>query len=331
MAHGQREAEVHESPCTNKSEGYKDSGADMAYALSRNPNVSVITPCSSPDPLKDEDWVFGDTEAGIMAAIAQNATHLWANTILFANHPLQVSECLSADGKNIKIVGQPPKLVELFDDKSFVNDMLRTKKGFRLPDAKVVKNEEELVNTISLCEKFPVVAKPVRGRGSHGVKVCHNVLDLRLHCLDLLNQQSSVIVEDYLAGQEGTVTVMPPCQTGPIKDRRDYWALPVIERFNHTDGVAPYNGVIAVTQNSRLVSDMEHSQDPSYKEIQQQCVEVARLLQCTAPIRVDIRRLTKNNTSPFALFDVNMKPVSVRSMIAAVNGKYIFTNIVPRI
>lgn len=78
-------------------------------------------------------------------------------------------------------------------------------------------------------------------------------------------------------------------------------------------GIAPYNGIVAVTQNSRCVSAKEHEEDPSYGEIQRQCVEVARLLQCKAPIRVDVRRSENDRSSPFALFDVNMKPVSRRN------------------
>jgi len=64
-----------------------------------------------------------------------------------------------------------------------------------------------------------------------------------------------------------------------------------------------------VLQNSRCLSEDEHLADPQYGEVQRQCVEVAKLLQCTAPIRVDARRFTENGSSPFALFDVNMKPV----------------------
>ena len=62
-------------------------------------------------------------------------------------------------------------------------------------------------------------------------------------------------------------------------------------------------------QNSRCLSGDEHLADPHYGEIQRQCVEVAKLLQCTAPIRVDARRFQEDELSPFALFDVNMKPV----------------------
>lgn len=267
--------------------------------------LEVVTPSSSPDPSNDADWVFGDTESGILSAVDQKATHIWANTILFANHPLQSSRKLDEVAKRIKVVGQPPKLVELYDDKNYVNELLRAKGGFRIPFAQLVCNKDELNSVLPLKRPFPVVAKPVRGRGSHGVKLCHTEDELRTHCIDLLTQQSSVMIEDYLSGTEGTVTVMPP------SEMNDYWALPVVERFNHADGIAPYNGIVAVTQNSRLVSVEEHERDSSYRDVQRQCVEAARLLGCTAPIRIDVRRISKDKYSPFALFDVNMKPVSL--------------------
>ena len=74
--------------------------------------------------------------------------------------------------------------------------------------------------------------------------------------------------------------------------------------------MAPYNGIVAVLQNSRCLSESEHKSDPYYSEIQCQCVEVAKLLQCTAPMRIDVRRVEEGTSSPFALFDVNVKPVS---------------------
>lgn len=285
--------------------------------------IDVITPSSSPDPHKDEDWCFGDREESIAEAVHKNATHLWANTILFAGHPLQTSPSLTAISKNVKVVGQPPKLVELFDDKCLVNNLLRAQPGFTLPGAQDVRDERSLEKVLLKTSRFPVVAKPVRGRGSYGVKVCRTPEELNRHCRDLLSQQASVIVEDYLAGQEATITVMPP---SPKTGHSEYWAMPVVERFNHADGkyhpscrcgnflmsagIAPYNGIVAVTQNSRCVTEAEHQADPNYSEIQRQCVEAAKLLQCTAPIRVDVRRFEDSKSSPFALFDVNMKPVS---------------------
>jgi len=57
-----------------------------------------------------------------------------------------------------------------------------------------------------------------------------------------------------------------------------------------------------LTANSRVVSREEEERDGRYGEAAMKCVGVARLLGVTAPIRIDVRR--------FALFDVNMKPVS---------------------
>ncbi|KAF2448619.1 glutathione synthetase ATP-binding domain-like protein [Karstenula rhodostoma CBS 690.94] len=287
-----------------KKPGYKDSGADIAYVLVHHCGLDVVTPSSSPDPANDSDWVFGDTESGIISAVERKATHLWANTVLFANHPLQTSGKLDEVAKHLKIVGQPPKLVELYDDKNYVNGLLRAKGYFRLPPAQLVRNEQELEHVLSKRRPYPVVGKPVRGRGSHGVKVCRSNEDLLHHCKDLLSQQSSVIVEDYLPGIEGTVTVVP----FKIDHQRGYYALPVVERFNHIDDIAPYSGAVAVMENSRVVTREEHERDLTYIDIQQQCMEVARELQVTAPIRIDVRRISKAKSSPFAMFDVNIKP-----------------------
>ncbi|CAN9395194.1 unnamed protein product [Alternaria alternata] len=288
-----------------KPGGYRDSGADIAYVLKHQCAIDVITPVSAPDPERDVDWCFGDSERGMMNAIEKGATHFWANTILFAKHPLQTSPSLTSVAKTLKVVGQPPKLVELFDDKSFVNNLLRARGGFTLSSAHGVHDEQALADLLRVDLKYPVVAKPVRGRGSYGVKVCRSPEELNEHCRGLLKEETSVIIEDYLAGQEATVTVMPP---SPATGHDDYWAMPVVERFNHAEGVAPYNGIVAVLQNSRCLSETEHSSDPNYSDIQRQCVEVAKLLQCTAPIRVDVRRFEESKSSPFALFDVNMKP-----------------------
>jgi hypothetical protein len=79
--------------------------------------------------------VFGDTEAGILAAAEQGATRLWANTILFADHPLQTSSKIDHVAKDLKIIGQPPKLVEHFDDKYLVDNMLRAKGETAQPES----------------------------------------------------------------------------------------------------------------------------------------------------------------------------------------------------
>ncbi len=169
-----------------------------------------------------------------------------------------------------------------------------------MPTAWTIPQSPSLTDLIDM--PYPVVVKPARGRGSFGVKVCRTAEELQAHANYLVDGAMAVMVEEFLAGEEATVTVMPP--TG---DDQDYWSLPVVSRFNHQDGVAPYNGVVAVTSNSRVVVD---EWDTTYTEARKECERVAQLLGTTAPIRIDIRRFKDEPGSKFALFDVNMKPVS---------------------
>lgn len=250
--------------------------------------------------MDDADWCFPDTEKGILDAVDRGATHLWANTILFASHPLQNAANLSQKAQFLRVVGQPPQLVEQYDDKNFVNDLLRADGSFTLPESWLVHSlEDSFLNQL----QYPIVAKPIRGRGSHGVKLCHDKQQLNKHLSGLLAESTPVMLEEYLVGQEGTVTVMPP--SGVIST---YRALPIVVRFNHEDGIAPYNGVVAVTSNSRVPSKQERAKLPIYAQIEEACERVAAKLKVTAPIRIDVRQAADDQLSKFAIFDVNMKP-----------------------
>lgn len=230
----------------------------------------------------------------------KGATHLWANTILFASHPLQASEKLSKHASALRIVGQPPRLVEQYDDKSFVNDLLRKDGSFRLPRSWLVHS---LSDSVLEDLQLPIVAKPIRGRGSHGVKLCRSRKQLDVHLEGLLAESSPVMLEEYLSGQEGTVTVMP------LSDHDSgFSAMPIVVRFNHEDGIAPYNGVVAVTANSRIPSKQEREFTFAYAEIESACERIAEKLKVTAPIRIDVRQFSEDSKSDFAIFDVNMKP-----------------------
>ena len=282
-----------------KPGGYRDSGADIAYVLRANGH-HVITESDEPFPLQDEGWCFPDTEKGILAAVQKGATHIWANTVLFGTHPLQSSPALDRHAKRLKVIGQPPLLVDEHDDKNFVNSLLRRDGRFHLPESRIL-NCADPSCTFGL--SYPVVGKPIRGRGSHGVKVCKSEAELTTHIESLLKESALVMVESYLPGEEGTVTVMPP-----TKEYSRYRALPIIVRFNHDDGIAPYNGVVAVTQNSRALSKDELKSNPTYDDICRQCEQVAELLKVTAPIRIDVRRENQDSMSKFHMFDINMKP-----------------------
>ena len=282
-----------------KPGGYQDSGADIAYVLKTN-KVDIVTPGPNPDPKEDRGWCFPDTEAGILSAIEQGANVLWANTILFASHPLQTSSALDKYASKVKVVGQPPQLVEQYDDKNFVNNLLRSKGTFTLPRSWTVDWTLSLdLNSLP----YPIVGKPIRGRGSHGVKVCKDKSDLRAHLSSLFEESQVVMLEEFLSGQEGTITVMPPTNGNPR-----HWAMPIVVRFNHEDDIAPYNGIVAVTSNSRVPPLEELDQNPHYDEISRECERIANLLRVTAPIRVDVRCFTPGKGSKFAVFDVNMKP-----------------------
>lgn len=297
------------SDCLNmlfKQVGYQDSGADIAYVLQQKKKLDILTPSASPDPENANGWCFPDTEDGIITAVEKGATHLWANTILFASHPLQMSTKLTKYQDHLRVVGQPPNLVEKFDDKAYLNDLLRKQSSLTLPRAWTINMEQYQRSGLANIDlPFPLVAKPVRGRGSHGVKVCYNMDDLHQHLTSLFAESPTVLLEEFLSGEEATVTVMPPSE-----DRPAYWAMPVVVRFNHQEDIAPYNGITAVTENSRAISPEEAAHDPSFAEIQRQCETVARLLSVTAPIRIDVRRFKPEAKSDFALFDINMKPVS---------------------
>jgi hypothetical protein len=269
-------------------------------------NVPVLTPISSPDPAGQSGWCFPDTESGILSAIEKGATHLWANTILFASHPLQVSPKLDRYQSQIKVVGQPPNLVEKFDDKDYLNNLIRVQTDLPMPRAWSVHDKQDLQAFLSQNNlPFPLVGKPVRGRGSHGVKVCRTKEALFNHIQDLFAESPIVLLEEFLLGEEATITVLPPSEI-----HTDYWAMPVVTRFKHADDIAPYSGVVAVISNSKALTRKEAELNPLYKKAIRDCEEVARLVNGTAPIRIDIRRFQNDPQSIFALFDINMKPVS---------------------
>jgi hypothetical protein len=96
----------------------------------------------------------------------------------------------------------------------------------------------------------------------------------------------------------------------PTRNVLKYWAMPIITRFNHDSGIASYNDVVTVTSNSRTLTQEKAKKDKRYSKASRQCERVAELMQTTAPIRVDIRRYNENPDTSFALFDINMKPVS---------------------
>ena len=285
-----------------KKGGYSDSGSDIACGLLNNDSIQIVTPVSVPGVEKDFDWVFPDTDEGIQMALEKGANVLWLNTVLYAGHPV---ENFSAH-PNLQFVGQTPKNTDLYDNKWNTNTLLRDN-GLPVPPGLTIHKDRS-------CDikdwKFPLVLKPPLGRGSQGVTLIQNLEQLDAVVAQLFADQKygkSLYIEPYLPGKEITVTVMPQGDytlNGEIKSHSKPWALPAVERFNHVEGVVPYNGVVAVTKNSRVVEE-EELQSDTMKSVFATCERAAVLVGARAPIRIDLRA---DETGKYWLFDLNMKP-----------------------
>ena len=268
-----------------KKGGYSDSGADIAFELHKN-GRGVALPIPEPREQVDLDWVFGDDSIGIERALAAGADTLWLNTVLYDGHPIE--KYLNRD---IKVIGQRPHDVQLYDDK-FYTDMLLFERGVSVIEPLLIQSAEEYIG------HYPCVIKPVRGRGSQGVYVVHSKDELHRTVAHLLSERIygiEFIVEPFLPGEEITVAVFP---ANGVHDRP--YCLPPVIRFNHINDIAPYNGAVAVAENSYAAKNIE-----KYSSIIQNCIRAYEILELKAPIRIDCRQ---NIDGEYIIFDVNMKP-----------------------
>lgn len=286
-----------------KPGGYSDSGADIAYCLHAH-GVQVMTPRSEPRPAEALDWVFPDTAEGIAAAVDAGATVLWANTVLFTGHPIEpwLAKCW--------IVGQHPASQQAGDDKFSTNAKLRAA-GLPVVQSVLVARHRvaatpgvDDLTDAWLADHglaFPLVVKPVRGRGSQGVsrvdsrQALHEALT-SLFASNAFGDQA--MVESFLDGEELTITVLAQDAGAPAR------ALPPVRRFNHADGIAPYNGAVAVTRNSEALSP-ERMREPAVQALLAACIAAFDAVHAKAPIRIDCRA---DQRGQYLMFDLNMKP-----------------------
>ncbi|WP_273444768.1 ATP-grasp domain-containing protein [Neolewinella agarilytica] len=284
-----------------KPGGYADSGADIAFSL-QQAGVEVVLPVSAPRQQQDTDWVFPDTAAGIESALQRGATILWLNTVLYAGHAIE-----AFFPSSLELVGQLPLRAGQFDDKLLTNDLLRNH-GLPVPDYHILSpdNYTERLPTLT----YPIVVKPVRGRGSQGVTKVDDAEQAGLVVRKLLESAEygdKVYTERFLDGQEITVSVLPPGTyniRGQEVTQPSYWCLPPVVRFNHDGGIAPYNGSVAVIHNSRVLS-ADEAASPALQSALQACAKAAHLVGAKAVIRIDCRADAAGN---YFLFDLNMKP-----------------------
>ncbi|WP_031393129.1 ATP-binding protein [Sphingomonas sp. STIS6.2] len=292
-----------------KPGGYSNSGADIAFAL-RTAGVNVGTPASAPDPSKALDWVFPDTAESIRSAGPAGASVLWANTVMFEGHPLETAMV------DFDIVGQLPAAMQAFDDK-FRTNLLLVKAGLPVAQSFLLSGTAKenvcvLADVEDACASrgmsFPMIVKPVRGRGSQGVTLVESLDALRDAATALIKAATfgdMLMVEEFLGGDEMTVTVMPPASPRSDGSRAStHWALPPVYRFDQRGGVAPYNGDVPVTANSIAISP-EQLRNPAIAAMIDSCVSAAALVDARTTIRIDCRA---DRHGTFKLFDLNMKP-----------------------
>ena len=280
-------------PKPMKVGGYRDSAADIAYALWVR-GIPVVTPESQPDPACDTDWTFPDSAAATARAVQQGAKVLWTNTVLYDGHPI--------DGLSIKRVGQPTSLAAVVEDKAVIGQWLR-ERGFPIV-RQVIVSAGGAVEEPPL--PIPIVIKPIRGRGSQGVRwiADTDAWQCALREWDLRRFGAAVLVESALPGREVTITVMPPGEyhhDGTTHQHEYAWALPAVERHHHVDGIIPYSGDVPVVANSAAIVNPDRELRPMLEA----CARIGQALDIRAPLRVDARA---DRQGHFAVIDVNMKP-----------------------
>lgn len=292
-----------------KPGGYSDGGADIGFAL-RSRGVRVVTPAAAPDPAVALDWVFPDTVEGIAAAIAGGADTIWANTVLFAGHPLEAVRA------PIAIVGQEPAVMQRFDDKFATNRVLAEAglpvagsfllSGTARPGVIALDDVAEAIAARGMM--FPLIVKPVRGRGSQGVTRVRDLAELVEAATALIAAATFgdvLMVEAYLPGEEMTITVLPPGARRPDGSVGDgHHALRPVVRFDQPGGVAPYNGDVPVTANSTALP-VDRRTEPAVRAMVAACEAAAAIVGSRSAIRIDCRA---DAAGVFQLFDLNMKP-----------------------
>ena len=222
---------------------------------------------------------------------------LWANTTVYQGHPLEHYM------DYIAVIGQDPQLVERYEDKWVMNSWLASV-GFLVPRAIQVRAGQEPAGDDFAQETM--VLKPVRGRGSQGVRKIQGQDQLRSEILHWNTRLygDAVLVEDYLPGEEVTVTMMPPgtyqeIQGNTIRD--SHWVLPPVIRSGHVNGIVPYSGVVPVRENSQVLDQWSLELDRFLSA----CMDIGYQLNARMILRIDARA---DRLGQFHIVDVNFKP-----------------------
>jgi len=258
----------------------------------RRPAIKLITPALTPDPSVEADWSFGDHKETILQVIEKHrANVLWANTNVHSTHALLE---VAKRYPDVLMVGQDPRQIDRYDDKEWASSWLQSQPGLEGSFAQqwIVPRDSDSSDDVLRNISLPAIIKPVRGRGSQGVALCHSQDELKRRAQKLWETSDRVVVEEYCSGEEITVGVLPPgTYDEPVGVKDRHWALPVVRRFGHAEGIMPYSGEIPAAANSCLVpSEEAAAADIEYEKIMRRCELATQALGTLATIRLDARR-----------------------------------------
>ena len=152
--------------------------------------------------------------------------------------------------------------------------------------------------------KYPVVVKPSNEGSSIGVKICKNFNQLKMSIVKLIKNYKTLIVENYIAGQEIQVAVINGKALGAIelKPRRKFY-----------DYKAKYSKA-ALTKHIMPASINKNN----YNIVLKLAEKAHKVLQCKGVTRSDFK-LTNNR---FFLLEINTQPGMTNLSLVPEIAKY---------
>jgi len=204
---------------------------------------------------------------------------------------------------------------KIISKKIFKKNNIRTPNYIALNSVNYLKFlNKKIINNSSLM--YPLVVKPSNEGSSIGVKICKNFNELKKSIIELIKKYKTLIVENFIGGQEIQVAVINGKALGAIelKPKRKFY-----------DYKAKYSKS-AKTQHL-MPANLDSAK---YKEVLMLAKKAHQALKCRGVTRSDFK--FKNNK--FYLLEINTQPGMTDLSLVPEIAKYVgisFKNLVKNI
>ena len=169
----------------------------------------------------------------------------------------------------------------------FIKNKIKTPKYFLLNN----KKEKFLIKIMKKKGiKFPIVIKPINEGSSLGVSICKNKAQFNRNYIKIKNEYDSIIVEEYIPGQEIQVAIM---------GKKPLGAIELVPKREFYDYEAKYS-FKAKTKHIMPASISKKK----YKEVLNLALKAHKVIKCRGITRSDFR-FFKNK---FYLLEINTQP-----------------------